>query len=316
MRYEHVLRAFTRDPWAIMPQKLEQIAALLEVKAGGHGEEVRAERIAAALSERRTSDIRAGTAVAVIPVMGVIHQRANIMTETSGGVTTERLSAMFKRAMADPEVGSVLLHIDSPGGAAHGLGEFADLVYSARDVKPVVALIDGYGASAAYWIASAAAEIIVTPSSETGSIGCVMAHVDVSGFEEMEGVKTTLIYAGENKVVANPYAPLSEEDRQVLQAEVDDFNGMFVSGVARNRGVSRAKVDSEFGQGLLFRAKEAVRLGLADRVGTVDDGVARAASLARRGGGGARSRAAAAVAGLEIRERERARGLTGLLNTR
>lgn len=312
MKYEHVLRALTNEPWLILPQKMTEVIAMLELRAAGHS--VSAEQIEAAVSQQR-QPVSAGTAVAVLPIMGVIHRRANLMSETSGGVTTERLSRAFSSALADPQIGSVLLHVDSPGGQASGIQELGDLIYSARGVKPVVAVADGYAASAAYWLATAAEEMFISPSSEVGSIGAVLAHQDISAMEELDGIKTTLIYAGEHKVFGNEHAPLSDEDRGYLQEMVDRSNDQFVTSVARHRGVTKAVVNSSFGQGLMFGAKDAVRLGMADRVGTVDDAVARAVQLARRGGG-ARGRAAAAVAGLEIRERERARGLTGLLKTR
>ncbi|MCC7371633.1 MAG: S49 family peptidase, partial [Chloroflexi bacterium] len=142
-------------------------------------------------------------------------------------------------------------------------------------------------ASAAYWIASSADEIVVTPSGEVGSIGVFTAHEDISAALEAEGVTVTLISAGKYKTEGNPFEPLSEEARGAIQARVDDYYSMFVRAVARGRGVKPADVRGGFGQGRVVGADEAVRLGMADRVGTMAQTVERLAG--RRGGAGSRA---------------------------
>ena len=97
---------------------------------------------------------------------------------------------------------------------------------------------------------------------------------------EQEGVKITLISAGKNKTLGNPLEPLSDEGREEIQKRVDGFEDMFVRAVARGRGVALRTVRDTFGQGLVFGADEAVRLGMADRVGTLHDAIALAAKRA------------------------------------
>jgi len=117
--------------------------------------------------------------------------------------------------------------------------------------------------------------LIVTPSGEVGSIGVVAAHMDISKMAESAGLKVTLVSAGKYKTEGNQFEPLSDEARAALQVRVDDYYAMFVKAVARNRGVSPADVRNGFGEGRVVGAKQAVALGMADRVATLDETLAR-----------------------------------------
>ena len=138
-----------------------------------------------------------------------------------------------------------------------------------------IAYAHSMAASAAYWLASQADEIAVTPSGEVGSIGVIAMHVDWSEFESNLGVKTTLVTAGRRKAELNPYSPLTEEARAALQQDVDAFYDMFVADVARGRGVSVKKVKTDFGEGGMLMAKEAKKTGMVDRIDTLDSIVSR-----------------------------------------
>lgn len=275
----YILQAIHETPWAILPSKLAEIVAVAERHASGL--QLSAEEVAAVKAAARKPDARAAGAVAVLPLFGSIFPRANLMTEMSGATSAERFGTAFRSALADPSVVALVLDVDSPGGAVQGVPELADLIYGARGQKPIVAIADHLAASAAYWIATAADELMVTPSGEVGSIGVFAAHEDVSRALDQEGVTVNLISAGKFKTEGNPYQPLSEEARAAIQARVDDYYGLFVKAVARGRGVSVADVRGGFGEGRVVGATEAVRLGMADKIGTLDDAIARAAKLAR-----------------------------------
>ncbi len=280
-RYPHVAAAVFDRPWLIQPKAMRAIVEVLELRLEGGrlGEDEIAERLAIARRDAgpRNGGRRAG-AVAVLPVYGVVAQRANLMTEMSGGTSIESLQRQFREAMADPEVTGILLDVDSPGGSAAGVPEFGEEIRAARGQKPIAAVSNSLMASAAYWIGSQADELVVTPSSLTGSIGVVMAHEDWSGFEEKAGIKTTLVFAGEHKVETYDTVPLSDDAKAYLQALVDDLYGMFVKAVATGRGVSAATVRESFGQGRVLTPKDAVAVGMADRVGTFEDAARRLAS--------------------------------------
>jgi signal peptide peptidase SppA len=264
------------SPWAILPEKLSAILAVLELREAGErpsAEEVQA--MLGAASDRQSA--RGGGGVAVIPILGTISQRADLLTESSGGVSTEKVTRLFRQAMAEPSVGSILLDIDSPGGSVFGVQELADEMAAARGRKPVVAVANSLMASAAYWLGSQADELVVTPSGEVGSIGVLAVHQDASAAHEREGITTSLVTAGKYKAEGNPFEPLGAEARSAIQARVDEYYGAFTRSVARGRGTSVQAVRSGFGEGRVVGAREAVRLGMADRVDTLDNTLARLA---------------------------------------
>lgn len=268
MRYERILAAVAETPWAITQEKFLTMLGLLELRANGDrltAEEI-AERIGAV---ERPVGGRNGT-VAVIPIFGVMAQRMGLMEAASGGTSTERIASDFRAALADPAIGSIVLNIDSPGGSVYGVAELADLILKSRGQKPITALANSLAASAAYWTASAADEIVVTPGGEVGSIGVVGIHEDMSAAYEKIGVKTTLLSAGRFKTEGNPYEPLSEEAASAMQARIDDYYAMFVRAVAKGRGVTPEDVRSGFGEGRVVGAQQAVKLGMADRVDTLE----------------------------------------------
>ena len=191
------------------------------------------------------------------------------------GTSTERFAQRFREALANPEVGSILIDVQSPGGTVDGVQELADEIRAARGDKPIIAIANAYAASAAYWIASAADEMVVTPSGEVESIGVFAAHQEFSKMDEMLGCKTTLIAAGKFKVEGNPFEPLSEEARDAIQARVDDYYSMLVSDVAKARGVKVSDVRGGFGQGRMVGARDAVAQGMADRIDTFDNTLTR-----------------------------------------
>ena len=211
----------------------------------------------------------------MLPLTGVIMHRANMFSEFSGGTSTEKFTAAFRQLVADPMIKAIVLDVDSPGGTVAGVEELASEIFKAREQKPIYAVANALAASAAYWIASSATELIVTPSGLVGSIGVYAAHQDISEFAKQAGVKVTLVSAGKYKTEGNEFEPLSDEARAALQARVDEYYGMFVKAVARNRGVSPSDVRGGFGEGRVVGAKQAVALGMADRVATLDETLAR-----------------------------------------
>lgn len=272
-RYRHVIHHVFETPWMILEGKLHEITDLVALRASGV--ELSREEVQARIGSRaaRRDQQRAGS-VAVIPIYGVITPKADLMSEMSGGTSVDRLKASLQDAVANPEVSSIVLDIDSPGGSAVMMPEMAREIRVARRQKPIVAVANTMAGSAAYYLASQANEVVVTPSGSVGSVGTIAAHEDISKLQESLGVKTTLISAGKFKGERSPFAPLSEEAKANIQAEVDHHYGMFVRDVARGRGVTVDTVKADFGQGRMLMAKDAVAAGLADRIDTLDNVVA------------------------------------------
>ena len=277
--YERIIQAVLNHPWAIMPEKLAAIEAFLAVR--GAGRMVSAEEIAAATNGRRSGELQQAATVAVIPIYGTIHQHAGLMADYSGGVSVDGIRKALRQAMADAQVSSVVFDIDSPGGSVYGVDELAAEILSYRNTKPMVAIANSLAASAAYYLASAANEVWVTPSGCVGSIGVYMAHVDASKYYENEGLKVSYIYAGRYKTEGNDAEPLSTEARDHFQADVDEYYRMFVTAVARGRGVATEVVRNDFGEGRTVLARAAKAVGMVDGIGTFDDALARADKLAR-----------------------------------
>lgn len=177
----------------------------------------------------------------------------------------------FDRGMADPEVRALAFRIDSPGGAAAECFDLVDHLHAAKGAKPVRAFAETV-CSAAYAIASAADHITITRTSDVGSIGVVMAHLDASARMDKEGFKITFIYAGKHKVDGNAYEPLPDSVRAEWQAEVNELYSVFVATVARNRGLDEQAVRAT--EARTYLGAKAVSERLADAVGPLDDAVA------------------------------------------
>lgn len=263
-----ILEYLQNRPWAIRPSKLEEIEAFLIARFNGEN--------ILPLPEAGKSGNKADQAYSVtregfaeIPVWGTIEKRMNMMSDMSGGTSTELLKRDITNALNDKKVKGILLNIDSPGGAVDGTKELSDFIFSMRGRKPIVAFVDGMMASAAYWIGSAADAIVAGDTSVVGSIGVALTHYDFSARDEARGVKRTPITAGKYKRIASDEKPLSVEGQEYLQDLVDTYYSMFVEGVARNRGVSVEKALT-MADGKEFIGKRAQAIGLVDFIGTRD----------------------------------------------
>ncbi|WP_430229302.1 signal peptide peptidase SppA [Nitrosomonas communis] len=260
------------SPWAIVPEKLLEIHAIYDARVKG-------ERIDLAAVEARigkplaneNQGYQINNGVAVIPIHGVIAKKMNMFDAISGGVSTQLVARDIRAAVDDPAVKSILLHIDSPGGTVDGTQTLANLVKEASAIKPVMTFADGVMASAAYWIGSAASEIVSSgDTTQIGSIGVVTTHKDISKAEEKSGVKTTEISAGKYKRIASQFSPLSEEAQAHLQDQVDQLYTIFVDSVAENRDVSSDVVLEQMADGRVFLSKEALKRGMIDHIATFE----------------------------------------------
>lgn len=274
MKYERILAAVGCDLWAIDPLKGRAIIEFLAFAASGgvYSAEERAEKIGA--QQARNIRERSGS-TEIIALHGVMSQRAGMLDQSSGGVSADAVRQAVNAAAANEDVKTILLHVDSPGGSLYGTAELASAVRAAREIKPVVAMIDSVAASAAYWVASQATEINLTPGGEAGSIGVYTLHEDLSKALDAEGINTTLVHAGEHKVEANPFEPLSESAKKYLQSRVDAAYGDFVAAVAAGRGAAKKQVEESYGKGRTLSARDALGAGMIDRIATFDETLAR-----------------------------------------
>jgi capsid assembly protease len=260
-------------PWAITPHRLEQIHGIYAAWARGESVDVAA--VEAKIGRPLVNDPQGymvQDGAALIPLRGVMAPRMNMMTEISGGSSTELFTRDVRAALADPSVKSIVIMADTPGGAVSGTQRAAAAVMAARGVKPVATYVEGVMASAGVWVGTAADLVLMeSATSQAGSIGVVATHVDVSKAEEAVGRKTTEIVAGTFKRAASQYGPLTELGRQVLQQEVDYLYGLFVNDVAAQRGVSVEQVLANMADGRMFIGQQAIDAGLVDGIATLEE---------------------------------------------
>lgn len=262
--------------WAIVPEHLDRLllqAAAKEAnlyRTSTPDLTTRGDPEPRAITAKRSPSVR-GT-IGVLPLRGVITQRGfgGLMAFLFGeGASTEAYGQAFDALIADDQVGAVVLDIDSPGGMHWGTPELHAKIRAGREIKPVVAVANSLAASAAYYIASAASQVVMTPSGQVGSIGVFRTHVDTTAAEEAEGVKVTHIIAGKYK--AEGLLPLTPEAEAAMQQEVDTCLDQFIADVAKGRGVSASVVRKTYGEGRVVLAKDALAAGMVDRIATLEE---------------------------------------------
>ncbi len=217
-----------------------------------------------------TYDVSNG--VAIMAIEGMIIPKSDLFSLFFGGFAAlDILTRDFTEMMGRDDIHTIVLDIDSPGGNAFGVQQFANLVYEARDKKNIIAVTSGMMASAAMWIGAAAHKVFITGDvTVVGSIGTVTTHVDISEYEKNLGVKTTEVAAGEFKREPSMFAPLSEKGRGVLQSQVDHANQAFINDIALFRGVSATVVKNKMAEGKTFIGTQALKVGLIDGKATMD----------------------------------------------
>jgi capsid assembly protease len=243
--------------WAIQP---EMLSTILEIAGRNNPDpQTIATQLGRPLENTRRVEMRGN--VAVIPVVGPIFRRANLFTEVSGATSIEMLAQDLQKALDDPNVASILINIDSPGGEANGTGEMARLLVEARKRKPVHGYVGGVGASGAYWLASAADSLTVAPEALLGSIGIVM------GFRKGDGASVEIV---SSRAPHKRPDIETEEGRGSVLKTLDQLESEFINAVARNRSVTPTTVAEDFGQGGMMSGRQAVKAGMADGLGSFE----------------------------------------------
>lgn len=257
-------------PWLMLPDALDGLMAIADRQGDPEALEARLGR---QLENTRAVTVRDG--VAVIPVVGPIMRYANLFTRISGATSTQELATDFQAALDDPKVKAIVFNVDSPGGEANGINELSDMIHAARGRKPIKAYGGGSVASGAYWLASAADELVVDDTALMGSIGVV---VEVLTREAREGEKRWTITS---RNAPNKRPDIStEEGRAEISKSIDALGDVFVAKVARNLGVDADQVPAMGDHGGLLVGAAAVKAGLAHRLGSLETLIAELAGPA------------------------------------
>lgn len=263
-RSSRVVEAIGREPWLITPAGLELVLSVADRHLSDP-------ELAAVTRAARAASLESvapqASDVAVLPVFGVLTPRASSFSEVSGLTSVARLQEKFAAALDDSKISGIVLVIDSPGGQAAGIHEFARQIFAARGRKPIVSYVSAVAASAAYWIASAADEVVADRTAQLGSIGVVMSYVDRSKAQEAAGEVEREIVSSQSP--KKRLSPATKEGRAAVQALVDELAAIFIAEVAVFRGVDAGTVEQRFGQGGTLLAEQAVAVGMADRLGSL-----------------------------------------------
>lgn len=270
--HDRIFAKLFNEPWLIQPDYLSKMIAI----AQGYGDlEAVQTKLSQQLPGAEKMLVRDG--VAHVPVRGPIFPRANLFTDISGATSISSLARDFQTALDDDEVSAIILDIDSPGGSVTGVNEMAEIIRSASEKKDVTAYVSGMGASAAYWLASAAKEVVIDATARVGSIGVVVAYPSGKDDDSVELWNT----ASPNKRIDIS----TDGGKKIVVEELDALADVFINTVAENRNTSVQDVVTNFGKGASLVGQNAVDVGMADRLGSFESLLAEKSNFNTDDGG-------------------------------
>jgi len=207
-----------------------------------------------------------GEKVAVVRIEGPILDSKNTIED-------------LKDYMSNQSVKAIILRVDSPGGAVAPSQEIYEEVRKAAAKKKIVVSMGSVAASGGYYISAPASRIVANPGTLTGSIGVIMEIPNLEGLLNKVGVKTEVIKSGAHKDMASAFRGIGKEERAILQDVLDDVHEQFIDAVAEGRKMLPEKV-RKIADGRVFTGRQAVKAGLVDELGNLEDAVKTAAKLA------------------------------------
>lgn len=216
-----------------------------------------------------------GKGVGLIEIHGVLASNGS----SFGGLTaSQTVVEQLHAAVENDRIRAILLRIDSPGGTPAAAEEIYEEVAKTARQKPVVVSIGDVGASAAYYLASAADVIYALPDSDVGSIGVILQIPNVEGLNEKIGVRWYIFTQGQYKDIGSPYRPPTPEEQVILTEQMRVAYDHFIRDVARGREMDEAKV-RELAVGITWPGTQAKELGLIDEIGNYRDALTRAGRM-------------------------------------
>jgi protease-4 len=210
-------------------------------------------------------NIPIGDRVALIRIEGVIVDSKETIDE-------------IREYVKDSSIKAIVMRIDSPGGAVAPAQEIYEEVKKAASKKKVLVSMGSVAASGGYYIASPATRIIANPGTLTGSIGVIMEIPNVEGLMNKLGIKTEVVKSGRHKDIASIFRGIKNEEREILQEVMDNVHEQFIKAVAEGR---RMHIDNvrKIADGRVYTGEQALKLGLVDELGNLEDAIQTAAKL-------------------------------------
>lgn len=230
--------------------------------------------------------------IALINIDGPI-QFENGDTPFAPKSSAESARISLQKALKDNNIKGILLRINSPGGTVGMSQEVYADVLKARQQKPVVVSMGDMAASGGYYIASAADRIYAYPGTLTGSIGVILSTYDAGEFLTKKlGIKPQTIKSGKFKDIASPYRTMTKEERQLLQNMTDSTHQQFISAIIDARSkrndnykekkeVLKSDILRKYADGRIFNGEQAIKIGLVDNLGTLDDAYKAISNMAK-----------------------------------
>lgn len=210
-------------------------------------------------------DLEVGEGVGVVEITGVISDSQQVLDDLK-----------YLRDM--DEVKAIVLRVNSPGGGVGASQEIYRALMKTREIKPIVTSMGGVAASGGYYAAAATDGIVANSGTITGSIGVIMGYTNFRQILDKIGLEPVVFKSGEMKDAGSPTREMSEKERAYLQQLVSSLHGQFVRDVAEARGME-LDVVGKLADGRIYTGEEAVKLGLVDRMGNLEDALEWAAEL-------------------------------------
>jgi protease-4 len=213
--------------------------------------------------------------IAIVEVEGML------INARSGGLLqpTENVLSLFtqelNRAAGDPDVKAVVLRVNSPGGTVSASDAMYQILkrFKERTHKPVVASAQEVAASGAYYVSCGADRIVAQPTSIVGSIGVIFETYNLSGTMQKLGIRPGAFKSAEHKDIGSPFRDPTPEEEKIMQGMVDEYYARFRSIVRNNRKIPDDDTFKTVTDGRVFSGEDAVKLGLVDRTGLLEDAV-------------------------------------------
>ena len=233
-----LLQHFLNTVWVIHPERLKTMTEFLLKKAS----DINGSLNLLQFEDKGTEEsiVQRNGSTAILNIEGVLVSKASWLDTICGFTSTLALHNQFNELVEDPKIKRIVLYLDSPGGESTGIPEFAESIFQARNKKEIVAFTDVFMCSAAYWIGSAAEQLIVTPSSIIGSIGVYYSVLKEKAEKAFYDVH--IIQAGKNKLFGSEEIAISDEEIAYFQERVNSNYELFTNAVAKYRNVSQEEV--------------------------------------------------------------------------
>lgn len=256
-------QAAIAEPWAITEAGLELVLSIANRENEVSVEALEAYRAKHVPTAERLTQ---RGPVAIIEARGPMFRYANIFTAVSGATSYDIMRRDLQAALDDPATRAIVMAFDTPGGVVNGVDELAKAIYEGRSRKPIVAYVGGTAASAGYWLASQASEIVVSETADLGSIGIRAVVLDTTKRDAEAGRVEFVSSQSPGKRTDLS----SDEGRARIQRQVDALADVFIATVAKGRGVKTDDVTARFGGGDVLIGAAAVAAGMADRIGSFE----------------------------------------------